>query len=48
MMDDKNIIANTENYDYLLDFISFVFMRNKYKSDEGVEQINEVSQPFAS
>ena len=40
MMDDKNLIANCENYEFLLDFLTFVFMRNKYKSDDGVEQIN--------
>lgn len=46
LMSERNISANTENFEFLLDFVTYVFMRNKYKSEEGDEQITLISQPF--
>lgn len=43
---DSNLRSNTNNYSSLLDFVSYVLARTKYKSDDSSEQIEKVCQRF--
>lgn len=47
MLKSDNLIkSNPNNYQYLLDFVSSVLSRTKYRSEDQTQQITKISQRF--
>jgi len=46
LKDESLLSGSPSNYNYALDFVAYVFSRNKYKSDDSVEMLASVTQRF--
>lgn len=46
LKNQKNLKGNINNYNYILDFVSYIFSRTKYRSEDSNDQIGIISQIF--